>query len=165
MVGENKLKNLRMGIPMHQNVTLGEGDRSVQVAVVSLSVDTMQMLDEQVEEYCSKNPDKTNDIVRSQYYNKLLAYYCMRDASDPTYQTMLAESVEEVGAIMDLEDISRICNAYGELMMNKAPKIELLTQEQLELIKKHLEVTQLSDLSTVLLVHLGNCHQAIVSEL
>ena len=65
---------------------------------------------------------------------------------------------------MDLEDINRVVNAYGELMMNKAPKLELLTQAQLETVKKHLEVTPLSDLSTVLLVHLANCHQTIVSE-
>lgn len=166
MVGDfNKLRKLRLGIPEHQNVTLGNGDNAVTVAVVALSADIMQQLDEQVEGYCQKNADKVNDDVRTQYYNRLLTYYCMRDPEDPTLQTMMAESADEVAEIMDIEDISRICNAYGDLMMNKAPKIEIISEEQLELIKKHLEVTPLSDLSTVLLVHLGSCHQAIISEI
>lgn len=165
MVGDSKLRNLRSGIPAHQNVTLGGGNSTVDVAVVALSVDIMQSLDEQVEEYCQKNTGKTNDDVRSQYYNRLLTYYCMRDPSDPTLSTKMADSPDEVAEILDLEDISRVCNAYGELMINKAPKLEILTEEQLSLIKKHLEVTSLSDLSTVLLVHLMSCHQAIVSEI
>lgn len=166
MVGESsKLRNLRMGIPVHKNVTLGSGDRSVMVAVVALSIDAMQQIDEQVEIYHQSNPSKVNDDVRSQYYNRLLAYNCMRDPSDPTLSTKMAESADEIAEVLDLEDVSRIANAYGELMLNKAPKLEIITEEQLELVKKHLEVTQLSDLSTVLLVHLANCHQAIVSEI
>ena len=89
----------------------------------------------------------------------------MRDPSDPTLSTKIASSPAEVGECLDNEDISRICGAYGELIINKAPKLETLTQEELDIIKKHLEVTPLSDLSTVLLVHLKNCHQTIVSEI
>ena len=86
----------------------------------------------------------------------------MRDPDDISER--ISSSVQEVMECMDLEDINRIVKAYGELMMNKAPKLELLTQDQLEVVKKHLEVTPLSDLSTVSLVHLANFHQTIVSE-
>jgi hypothetical protein len=76
----------------------------------------------------------------------------------------MTDSPEEVAAMMDLEDISRVVNAYQELILNKAPKLEMITQNQLDEIKNYLEVTPLSDLSTVLLVHLANCHRTIVSE-
>lgn len=162
--GKNKLWQLRAGIPIHKNVTLGNGDSTVEVTVVSLSADIMQTIDETVELYCKKNKDKVNDIVRTQFYNINLVHHCMRDPNSDRFSVKMTESPEEVAAIMDLEDISRITNAYQELILNKAPKLEFITQEQLDEIKKHLEVTPLSDLSTVLLVHLANCHRTIVSE-
>ena len=166
MVGDNKSKlwKLRYGVPEHKNVTLGNGDNTVDVTVVSLSADVMQMIDEVVEEYCNKNKERVNDVVRSQFYNINLVHHCMRDPNSDRFSEKMTESPEEVAQIMDLEDISRIVNAYQELIMNKAPKLEFITQEQLDEIKKHLEVTPLSDLSTVLLVHLANCHRTIVSE-
>ena len=164
MVGDNKLWKLRSGIPVHKNVTLGNGDSSVEVAVVSLPADTMQMIDETVEEYVNKNKERINDAVRAQLYNIHLVYHCMRDPYSDRLSEKMASSPDEVSKIMDLEDISRITNAYQELILNKAPKLELLTEEQLDEIKKHLEITPLSDLSTVLLVHLANCHRTIVSE-
>lgn len=164
MVGGSKLWKLRSGIPVHKNVTLGNGDSTVEVTVVSLTADTMQMIDEVVEEYCKKNKDKVNDAVRSQFYNINLVHHCMRDPNSDRFSVKMTDSPEEVANMMDLEDISRIVNAYQELILNKAPKLEFITQEQLDEIKKHLEVTPLSDLSTVLLVHLANCHRTIVSE-
>jgi hypothetical protein len=124
----------------------------------------MQRIDEMTEEYSQSNATKMNDSVRAQYYNKLLVFSCMRDPSDKMLQTKMADSVEEIGGILDMEDIARVCNAYGELMINKAPKLEVLTQDQYDTIKNFLGKTQLSDISTVLLVHLINCHQTIVSE-
>ena len=165
MVGnKSKLWQLRAGIPIHKNVTLGNGDSTVEVTVVSLPADTMQMIDETVEVYCKKNKEKVNDTVRTQFYNINLVYHCMRDPNSDRFSVKMTESPEEVASIMDLEDISRVVNAYQELILNKAPKLEFITEEQLNDIKKHLEVTPLSDLSTVLLVHLANCHRTIVSE-
>lgn len=165
MVGDkSKLWKLRSGIPEHKNITLGNGDSTVDVTVVSLSADIMQMIDEKVEEYCKKNKDKVNESVRTQYYNINLVHHCMRDPNSDRFSDKMTDSPEEVAMMMDLEDISRVVNAYHEIILNKAPKLEFITQEQLDEIKKHLEVTPLSDLSTVLLVHLANCHQTIVSE-
>lgn len=162
--GKSKLWQLRAGIPVHKNVTLGNGDTTVQVTVVSLPADTMQMIDETVEEYCKKNKERINDAVRTQFYNINLVHHCMRDPNSDRFSVKMTDSPEEVASIMDLEDISRIVNAYQELILNKAPRLEFMTQEQLDEVKKHLEVTPLSDLSTVLLVHLANCHRTIVSE-
>lgn len=164
MVGGSKLWKLRAGIPVHKNVVLGNGDSTVEITVVALPAETMQMIDETVEAYCKQNRDKVNDAVRSQFYNINLAYHCMRDPNSERYTEKIAESPEEVARAMDLEDISRVINAYQELILNKAPRLEFITQEQLDEIKKHLEVTPLSDLSTVLLVHLANCHRTIASE-
>lgn len=164
MVGGSKLWKLRSGVPVHKNVTLGNGDSTVEVTVVSLTADTMQMIDETVEEYCKKNKDKVNDAVRAQFYNINLVHQCMRDPNSDRFSVKMTDSPEEVANMMDLEDISRVVNAYQELILNKAPRLEMITQEQLDEIKKHLEVTPLSDLSTVLLVHLANCHRTIVSE-
>lgn len=164
MVG-GKIRELRMGVPSHKNVTLGDGDFCVDVVVVILSIDMTQRIEEQVQEYCTKNADKVNDTVRSQYFNKLIAFYSTKDPDDPTYKTPAFSSYDEMNELLDVEDVGRINKAYGELLINKSQKIELLTQEQLDTIKKHLEVTQLNDLSTVLLVHLASCHQTIVSEL
>lgn len=162
--GKSKLWQLKSGIPVHKNVTLGNGDTAVKVTVVSLPADVMQMIDEIVEEYCKKNKDRVNDAVRTQFYNINLVHHCMRDPNSDRYSIKMTDSPEEVASMMDLEDISRIVNAYQELILNKAPKLEFITQEQLDEIKKHLEITPLSDLSTVLLVHLANCHRTIVSE-
>lgn len=162
--GKSKLWQLRAGIPVHKNVTLGNGDSTVQVTVVSLPADTMQMIDETVEEYCKKNRDRVNDTVRMQYYNINLVHHCMRDPNSDRYSAKMTDSPEEVAAMMDLEDISRIVNAYQELILNKAPRMEMISQEQLDEIKNYLGVTPLSDLSTVSLVHLANFHRTIVSE-
>lgn len=162
--GKSKLWKLRAGIPVHKNVTLGNGDSTVQVTVVSLPADTMQMIDESVEVYCKQNKDKVNDAVRAQFYNINLVHHCMRDPNSDRFSVKMTDSPDEVAAMMDLEDISRIINAYQELILNKAPRLEMMTQEQLDEVKNFLEVTPLSDLSTVLLVHLGNCHRTIVSE-
>ena len=162
--GKSKLWQLRAGVPAHKNVVLGNGDSTVEVTVVSLPADTMQAIDETVESYCKKNSDKINDIVRTQFYNINLVHHCMRDPHSDRYSEKMTDSPDEVASIMDLEDISRVINAYQELILNKAPRLEMITQEQLDEIKKFLEVTTLSDLSTVLLVHLANCHRTIVSE-
>lgn len=162
MIGEKKsLKDLRRGIPPHKRVHIGGAD-GYDVMVVVLSADKCLEIEEQTQDYCSSRGSKANENVKNQFYNALLVANCMRDPDDLTVP--IASSLNEVMECMDLEDINRVVNAYGELMMNKAPKLELLTQEQLETVKKHLEVTPLSDLSTVLLVHLANCHQTIVSE-
>lgn len=162
MIGEKKsLKDLRRGIPPHKRVHIGGAD-GYDVMVVILSADKCLEIEEQTQDYCSSRGSKANENVKNQFYNALLVANCMRDPDDLTVP--IASSLNEVMECMDLEDINRVVNAYGELMMNKAPKLELLTQTQLETVKKHLEVTPLSDLSTVLLVHLANCHQTIVSE-
>ena len=162
MIGEKKsLKDLRRGIPPHKRVHIGGAD-GYDVMVVVLSADKCLEIEEQTQDYCSSRGSKANENVKNQFYNALLVANCMRDPDDLTVP--IASSLNEVMECMDLEDINRVVNAYGELMMNKAPKLELLTQTQLETVKKYLEVTPLSDLSTVLLVHLANCHQTIVSE-
>lgn len=161
MADVKTLHALRKGIPPHKRVHIG-GPDGYDVMVVVLSADKCLELEESVQEYCSSREKRVNEKVRSQFYNALLVKECMRDVDDITKP--MANSVAEVMECMDLEDINRVVTAYGELMMNKAPKLELITQEQLDIVKKHLEVTPLSDLSTVLLVHLANCHRTIVSE-
>lgn len=161
MADVKTLHALRKGTPPHKRVHIGGAD-GYDVAVVILSADKCLELEESVQEYCSSREKRVNEKVRAQFYNALLVKECMRDPDDLSKQ--IADSVAEVMECMDLEDINRVVNAYGQLMMNKAPKLELITQEQLDSLKKYLEVTPLSDLSTVLLVHLANCHQTIVSE-
>lgn len=157
----SKLRNLRTGTPPHKTIVVGNTNK-IKVSVVILSADVALEIEEKVQEYCSTNDKKVNDAVRAQFYNALLAYHCMRDPDN--LNERMVDNVAEVMEYLDLEDISRVVSAYAELMMNKAPKLELLTNDELNVIKNHLEVTPLSDLSTVLLVHLANCHQTIVSE-
>lgn len=161
MSSAKSLRDLRRGIPPHKRVHIG-GTDGYDVTVVILSADKCLELEELTNEYCNTREKRVNDTVRNQFYNALLVNECMRDPDDISER--ISSSVQEVMECMDLEDINRIVKAYGELMMNKAPKLELLTQDQLEVVKKHLEVTPLSDLSTVSLVHLANFHQTIVSE-
>lgn len=155
------LKDLRIGTPPHKNIRIG-GNGGYDVAIVILDADKCLEIEEQTQEYCSSKQNKVNEIVKTQFYNSLLCLNCMRDPAD--LNSHIADSLDEIMKYMDLEDINRVINAYSELMMNKAPKLEFVSEEQLEVIKKHLEVTPLSDLSTVLLIHLANCHQTIVSE-
>jgi len=160
-MSSDKLRKLRMGVPNHKKITIGDSEK-LTVAVVILSADITLQIEEDVQEYCSLDQNRINEAVKNQYYNATIAYHCMRDPEN--LDQKLADSVAEILQSLDAEDISRVVNAYAELMMNKAPKLELLDQEGLDEIKKHLEITPLSDLSTVLLVHLASCHQTIVSE-
>ena len=155
------LKDLRRGVPPYRRIRIG-GDNGFDIAVVVLNADKCLEIEELTQEYCSTRQSKTNENVKNQFYNALLCLYCMRDPDDLNAQ--IAEDINEVMSTLDLEDINRIVGTYNELMINKAPKLELINDEQLEEIKKFLEVTPLSDLSTVLLVHLANCHQTIASE-
>lgn len=159
-----KVSQLRRGIRPHKLVTLGVDGSTIDVMVVLLSSDVMQLIEEQTEEYCQTNSKKVNSKVRAKYHNKLLCHYCMRDPEDPKYEVFMTDSVNEVGQNLDDEDINRVCEAYSELLVNRAPKIGMLKQEEYEELKKVLEITQLSDLSTVSLVHLKHFHLTLASK-
>jgi hypothetical protein len=158
-----KISQLRRGVRPHKLITLGYDNNTIDVMVVLLSSDVMQLIEEQTEEYCQANPKRVNQKVRQKYHNKLLCHYSMRDPSDPTYEKLMTDDVNDVGSLDD-EDIKRVCEAYSELMVNRAPKLEMLKQEEFEELKKVLEVIQLSDLSTVSLVHLTHFLRTVVSE-
>ena len=164
------LKKMRNGQPPHSIVTLGNGGDSFEVAVVLLSTDTMLSINEAVEDRYH-NTVEGDKIVRNpldsqknraMYYNKLLCYHCMRVPTDLNQK--VASGPDEVGQLLDDEDIKRICEQYNNLIVNKAPKLEILTEEELDSLKKYLEVTPLKDISTVSLVHLKYFHQTLVSE-
>lgn len=167
----SRIRNMRMGRHSCMNVTLGSGDDSVMVAVVLLPSDIMLDINEAVEERYAptilndgtvvKN-NKQNDITRSQYYNQLLCFHCMREI-DNTDEKIFS-SVDEVGSILTLEDIKRVCEAYNSIIINNSNKLETLKQEDFEELKKHLEVTSLKDLSIVSQVHLMYFLQTIRSE-
>lgn len=164
------LKRMRIGQPPHGIVTLGNGSDSFEIAVVLLSNDIMLSINEAVEDRYHevaegdkmvKNPLDTQK-TRAMYYNRLLCYHCMRVPTDLNQK--VASSVDEVGQLLDDEDIKRVCEQYNILIINKAPKLEVLTEEELDSLKKYLEVTPLKDISTVSLVHLKYFHQTLVSE-
>lgn len=164
------LRRMRTGQPPHKIVTLGNGGDSFQVAVILLSSDKMLVINEAVQMRYSKTVVKGEEVEdprdneknRARYYNQLLCYESMRNPDD--LNEKIADSPEEVGELLDDEDIQRVCEMYNELIVNKAPKLEVLKQEELDQLKKYLEVTPLSDISTVSLVHLKYCHQTLVSE-
>lgn len=164
------LKKMRTGQPPHRIVTLGNGDNSFDVAVVLLSNDAMLSINEEVERryYSHIDGDKViknpadNQNTRAMFYNRLLCYHCMRVPTD--LDMKVASSADEVGQYLDNEDIKRVCEEYNQLLVNKAPKLEVLKEEELEELKKYLEVTPLRDISTVSLVHLRYFHQTLVSE-
>lgn len=154
----SKLSNLRQGIPPHKNITI----RGIKVEIVVVSADATKQCEELAEQYYNNNKDKVNERVKAQYFDTLLAYQCMRDPDDPTFNTKIADSFDEVSQTLDVDDINKVMSAYSELLMNKT-KLELMTEDEYTELKKFLEVTQLSDLNTVSLVHLTNFRQAILS--
>jgi tRNA(Ser,Leu) C12 N-acetylase TAN1 len=156
-----KLSQLRKGASPHKILSLFNGKDETKVAVVILPSDVIRTCEEQTEEYVNENKSKANDNIRNQYFDTLLVYNCLRDPDN--LEEKLADSVKEVGEVLDIEDITRITGAYRELMLNKAPKIELMSEEDLTEIKNFLSETPLKDLNTVSLVHLTNFHQTMVS--
>ena len=166
----NKIRHMRMGKRSRSIVKLGIGDDSVMVAVVLLPSDIMLGINEQVEERYApiiqdgvvvKNT-RQNDITRNQYYNQLLCLYCMREVDNLDEQ--IFSNVEEVGSVLTLEDIKRVCEAYNSLIINNSDKMETLKQEDYDELKKFLEVTPLKDLSIVSQVHLMYFLQTVLSE-
>lgn len=154
----SKLSQLRQGIPPHKLIDIA----GIKVMVVLVPSDITRLCEENTELYANANGDRVSDRSKSQYFDTLLAYHCMRDPDDPTYATKMADSVEEVEQLLDTADISRIMETYSELLMNKT-KLELMNEGDYEELKKFLEATPLSDLNTVSLVHLTNFRQTIVS--
>lgn len=154
----SKLSQLRKGTIPHKVITLRD---DFKVAVVVLPTDTIKQINADIEEYMIEHPSHNTDIIRNQMYDTYLCYECMRDPDD--LNKRVASDVKETGDILDNEDISRVTTAYGEVMINKAPKIELMTEEEFSDLKKYLEKTALKDLDTVLLVHLKNSHLAMPS--
>lgn len=160
----SKLAALRKGVPLHKRITLGVEPYILDVVVVLLSSDDMLDIEQETEEYCRSIGEKrVNKIVRNNYYNRMIAACAMRDPSDPSLQTLMVDDPDEVGEYLDIEDIDRVVAAYKELLSDKVPKMELLTDDQLEEIKNYLRVTPSKDLSTTLRLHLKSCHQTIVS--
>ena len=155
----SKISQLRQGKPVSKIVDL----RGKEFGIVLVSMDILRDIEEKTQSYTVNNPGKASESSRNNYYEVQLAYNCLRDLEDETLETKAADSVEEISQVLDNEDINRVMNAYSDLLLQKAPKLEMITEEQLTEIKKHLEVTPLKDLNTVLLVHLMNCHQVIVS--
>lgn len=166
----NKIRNMRMGKRSHSTVKLGMGDDSVVVAVVLLPSDIMLDINEMVEErYAPTVQDgvvvknsKQNDATRNQYYNQLLCLHCMREVNN--LDESIFSTIEEVGSILTLEDIKRVCEAYNALIVNNSDKLETLKQEDYDQLKKLLEVTPLKDLSIVSQVHLMYFLQTVLSE-
>lgn len=166
----NKIRNMRMGKRSHSTVKLGMGDDSVVVAVVLLPSDIMLDINEMVEErYAPTVQDgvvvknsKKNDATRNQYYNQLLCLHCMREVNN--LDESIFSTIEEVGSILTLEDIKRVCEAYNALIVNNSDKLETLKQEDYDQLKKLLEVTPLKDLSIVSQVHLMYFLQTVLSE-
>ena len=165
------LKKMRTGQPPYGMVILGNGDDSFEVAVVLLSNDDMLSINEEVESRYHETTDGENIIKdvrdnpknRAMYYNRLLCFHCMRVPNNLSVK--VASSPDEVGQLLDDEDIKRVCEKYNELIVNKAPKLEVLKQEELDELKKYLEVTPLKDINTVSLIHLKYFHQTLVSDL
>lgn len=155
------LRSMRTGQAPYCRVTLGNGSGSFDIAVVIISSDEMLEINELTEERYH-NKDIDNERNRARFYNRLLCYHCMRTLEDTSVK--IASSPDEVGELLDDEDIKRVCEKYNEMIVNKAPKLEVLKEEQLDELKKYLEVTPLKDISTVSLVHLKYCHQTLVSE-
>ena len=165
------LKRMRKGEPPHMIVTLGNGSDAFDVAVILLSNDIMLGINEKVEDRYHTTIDENGNVIKSgienqktraMYYNRLLCFECMRVPGN--LKERIAGDADEVGRLLDDEDIKRVCERYNELLVNKAPKLEVLTEEELDSLKKYLEVTPLKDISTVSLVHLKYCHQTLVSE-
>lgn len=154
----SKIAQLRQGTPPHKIINI----RGVSMAVVLLPSDTVRKIEEKVEQYCNINKDKVNENVRNQYYDSMLAYESLRD--DNNLDEHIADNMDEITKVLSPTEINYVCTIYGELMMDKDPrKLELLTAEQFEELKKYLEETPLSDLNTVSLVHLSNFRQAMIS--
>lgn len=167
---KSKIKNLRTGKRSHTTVDLGVGEEIVKVAVVLLPSDTMLDINEKVEEryhdtvqdgVVIPNPKK-NEITRNQYYNQLLCFNCMRDIND--LDEKVFDEEDEVGKYLDLDDIGRVCEKYNELIVNNSNKLETMTEEDFDELKKFLEVTPLKDLSIVSQVHLMYFLQTVLSE-
>ena len=172
---KQKLINLRTGNPSRRTVILGNGDDSVTICAVLLSSDTMLDINEKVDQRYGHNVEVDDDdvnvdtsimsaskVTRMQYYNILLCYYSMRNPDN--IDEYIFDSYEQTASVLNLEDIKRVCEAYNEIIINSAPKMELLTQEDYDELKKFLEVTPLRDLDTVSLIHLKYFHQTIHSE-
>ena len=167
----DRIRGMRTGKQSNIKVILGVGDDSVEVAVVLLPSDIMLDINEMVEERYTpivqdgvtvKNP-KYNDATRNQYYNQLLCMYCMREIDN--IETRIFSDISEVGSILTLEDIKRVCEAYNTLVVNNSNKLETLKQEDYDELKKALEVTPLKDLSIVSQVHLMYFLRTIRSEI
>lgn len=166
----NKIRSMRMGKKSHSTVKLGVGEDSVMVAVILLPSDIMLDINEAVEErYAPTVQDgvvvknaKQSDVTRNQYYNQLLCLHCMREVDN--IDNPIFSTIEEVGKILTLEDIKRVCEAYNALIINNSDKLETLKQEDYDTLKKFLEVTPLKDLSIVSQVHLMYFLQTVLSE-
>lgn len=154
----SKLSELRKGTPISKVVTLYDG---LKVAVVLLSTDVMLQIEREVQQYMTDNEKSVNNIIKNQLFDIKLCYHAMRDPSD--INTKIASNEDEVAKLLDSEDVSRITTAFGELMVNKTPKIELMSEEDFEELKKTLGAMELKELSTVSLVHLTNFHQTLLS--
>lgn len=170
IVNSSYLRRMRVGDPPHATVTLGNGNDAFDVEIVLLSNDKMTEIRENTDKrFAPKIVDGVevrSDIDtgnnRSNYYNRLLCYHCMRTPDNINMR--VAETPDEIASLLDDEDIKRVCDKYNELIVNKAPKLEVLTEVQIEELKKYLEVTPSKDLSTVSLIHLKYFHQTLVSE-
>lgn len=157
-----KLHELRRGNPKFSRVYLGDENDGVEVAVVILTADDVLDIDEQVQVYCSSAPNKINDIVRSEIANAMI---CQRAIRNPdNLDEKLLDSLKQTLEMLDLEDMGRIIKAYNELMINRAPKLETLSSEDLEEIKKKLKTAKLKDLNIVQRLHLTSFLQAMRSE-
>lgn len=158
-----KISALRSNKPISQMTEIND----VRVAVVILPSEKMVEIEILTEQYAQDMKTNKNITVtqalRGMYFDQLLAYHCLRDPDDPTLSKYAADSVDEIRQTLDVEDINKVTRVYGELMLSKYSGIDIMTEEKLEEVKKHLSQTELKDLSTVSLVHLANFHRVIVS--
>jgi len=151
-----KLAKLRLGTPPHKIISV----KGMDIAVVVVSSDVIRICEEAISSH-KYTKDGITDDLRNYIYDVNMCFHCMRDPEDLNIK--VADSIKETRESLDMNDVHLVTQAYQDLMLEGAPKLEMITEEEYTSIKKTLEQTKVNDLNIVSQLHLKSFHLTTIS--
>lgn len=149
-----KLSSLRRDVPPHSMHEFkdGNGKPIFEFAIVLLNMEQIRRCGEQVVLF-NKNNEVDDPNYSEVIFNINLVYHCMRQPDN--LDMHIANGIDEIQEFLSEGRMNYIVEQYYLLEAVHSPKsLELLTNEEMEELKKLIGQIQLSNLSTISQAHL-----------
>ncbi len=138
----SRLSKIKAGVKHFAPVNIPGTDEYAHMVV--LSSEDMVLVKKKAIAYCSGK-----EIGDADSFNVILNSYILYEALKvpDQHDKFFAESPEEIRELLSLSELDGLIDEHMALQEDTSKELNILSKDDLEEVKKHLETTQLNDLS------------------